>query len=59
MGLSISEGAKIPGVSRQALNHVIAGKSDSPETWLLAGERKDERKIKVRRQHIPQEVHVR
>ncbi len=32
LGLSVSEGAKILGVSRQALNNVVAGKSAiSPE----------------------------
>ena len=35
LGLSISEGAKILGVSRQALNNVILGKSGiSPETAI-------------------------
>jgi addiction module HigA family antidote len=49
LGLSISEGANILGVSRQALNNVITGKSgvspemairltkafgSTPETWL-------------------------
>jgi addiction module HigA family antidote len=80
LGLSISEGAKILGVTRQALNNVIAGKSaispemairltkafgSTEETWLrmqlaydLATARKDERKIKVRRQHVPQELHM-
>ena len=78
LGLSISEGAKILGVTRQALNNVITGKSgispemairltkafgSTPETWLrmqiaydLAAARKDESKIRVRRQHIPQEL---
>src|ERR1017187_75788 len=81
LGLSISEGAKILGVGRQALNNVIAGKSgigpemairltkafgSTPETWLLmqlaydlAAARKDESKIRVRRQHVPQELHMR
>jgi len=80
LGLSISEGAKILGVTRQALNNVIAGKSainpemairltkafgSTEETWLrmqlaydLAAARKDECKIKVRRQHVPQEQHM-
>src|SRR5580704_5289363 len=80
LGLSISEGAKILGVTRQALNNVITGKSgispqmairltkafgSTPETWLrmqlaydLAAARKDESKIKVRRQHVPQELHA-
>jgi addiction module HigA family antidote len=81
LGLSISEGAKILGVTRQALNNVIVGKSaispamsirltkafgSTEETWLrmqlaydLAAARKDESKIKVRRQHVPQELHMR
>jgi len=80
LGLSISEGAKILGVTRQALNNVIVGKSaispemairltkafgSTEETWLrmqlaydLATARKYERKIKVRRQHVPQELHM-
>jgi len=80
LGLSISEGAKILGVSRQALNNVVTGKSgispemairltkafgSTEETWLrmqlaydLAEARKDESKIKVRRQHVPQELHT-
>jgi addiction module HigA family antidote len=79
LGLSISEGAKILGVTRQALNNVIIGKSavspemairltkafgSTEETWLrmqlaydLATARKDESKIKVRRQQVPQELH--
>jgi addiction module HigA family antidote len=81
LGLSISEGAKILGVTRQALNNVVTGKSalsaamairltkafgSTEETWLrmqlaydLAAARKDEGKIKVRRQHAPQEVQPR
>ena len=80
LGLSIAEGAKILGVSRQALNNVVNGKSGiSPEmairltkafggteeTWLrmqlafdLAAARKDADKIKVRRQHVPVELHT-
>jgi antitoxin HigA-1 len=80
LGLSISEGAKILGVTRQALNNVIIGKSgispkmairltkafgSTPETWLrmqlaydLAAARKDESEIRVRRQHVPQELHI-
>jgi addiction module HigA family antidote len=80
LGLWISEGAKILGVTRQALNNVIAGKSaispemairltkafgSTEETWLrmqlaydLAVARKDERKIKVRRQHLAQELQM-
>lgn len=80
LGLSVTEGAKILGVSRQALNNVINGKSgispemairlykafgSTPETWLrmqlahdLAEARRDENKIKVRRQKVPQELHM-
>ncbi len=80
LGLSISEGAKILGVTRQALNNVIAGRSaispemairltkgfgSTEETWLrmqlaydLAAARKDERKIKVPHQPVPQELHM-
>lgn len=80
LGLSVTEGAKILGVSRQALNNVINGKSgispemairlykafgSTPETWLrmqlahdLAEARRDEDKIKVRRQKVPQELHI-
>lgn len=78
LGLSISEGANILGVTRQALHNVITGKSgispemairlskafgSTAETWLrmqvaydLAAARKDEAKIKVYRQHVPQEL---
>ena len=78
--LSVTEGAKILDVTRQALNNVINGKSgispemalrlskafgSTPETWLdlqlaydLAGARRDEGKIKVRRQYVPQELHT-
>ena len=80
LGLSVTEGAKILGVTRQALNNVINGKSgispemalrfskafgSTPETWLrmqlaydLARARRDEGKIKVRRQYLPQEWHM-
>src|ERR1700761_4807021 len=80
LGLSVTEGAKILGVTRQTLNNVINGKSgispemairltkafgSTEETWLqmqlaydLAVARKNERKIKVRRQHVPQELHM-
>jgi addiction module HigA family antidote len=80
LGLSIAEGAKILGVTRQALNNVVSGKSgispemairltkafgSTEETWLrmqlaydLAAARKNEGKIKVRRQHV-EELHVR
>lgn len=78
--LSVTEGAKVLGVTRQTLTKVIDGKSgispemairlskafgSSPETWLrmqlaydLAAARRDESKIKVRRQHVPQELHL-
>jgi antitoxin HigA-1 len=80
LGLSITDGAKILGVTRQALNNVVNGKSgispemairlskafgSTAETWLrmqlaydLAQARKDEGKIKVQRQHVPQEVYA-
>ncbi len=80
LGLSVTEGAKVLGVTRQTLNNIVTGKSgispemairlfkafgSTPETWLrmqlaydLTQARKDESKIKVRRQHVPQEVHV-
>jgi addiction module HigA family antidote len=76
LGLSVTEGAEVLGVTRQTLNNVINGKSgispqmairlskafgSTPETWLrmhLAQARKDESKIKVRRQHMLQELHV-
>jgi len=81
LGLSISEGAKILGVTRQAVNNVITGKSgispemairltkafgSTEETWLrmqlaydLAAARKAESKIRVRWQHVPQELQTR
>jgi addiction module HigA family antidote len=74
LGLSVTEGAKVLGVTRQALNNVVNGKAaispqmairlakafgSTAETWLrmqlaydLAAARKDESKIKVRRQHL-------
>jgi addiction module HigA family antidote len=77
LGLSVTEGAKALGVTRQALNNVVNGKSgispnmairlakafgSTPETWLrmqlafdLAAARKNERKIKVRRQRVRDE----
>jgi antitoxin HigA-1 len=79
LGLSVTAGAKALGVSRQALNNVVNGRSgispemairlskafgSTPETWLrmqlaydLAAARKNESKIKVRRQHV-EAVHV-
>jgi len=81
LDLSVTEGAKILGVTRQALNNVINGKSgispemairlskafgSTPETWLrmqlaydLAVARRNERKIRVRRQQVPEELHIR
>ncbi len=78
LGLSVTEGAKVLGVTRQTLNKIVNGQSgispemairltkafgSTPETWLqiqlaydLAQARKDESKIKVRRQHMPQEL---
>jgi antitoxin HigA-1 len=79
LGLSVTEGAKVLGVSRQALNNVVNSKSgispemairlakafgSTAETWLgmqlafdLAAARKDENKIKVRRQYV-HELHA-
>ena len=78
LGLSVTAGAKVLGVTRQTLSNVINGKSgispemairlttafgSTAETWLrmqvaydLAAARKDEAKIKVYRQHVPQEL---
>jgi len=80
LGLSVTDGAGVLGVSRQTLNNVIHGKSgispemairlskafgSTAETWLrmqlaydLAQARKDESKIKVRRQPVPEELHA-
>src|SRR6185369_17706978 len=80
LGLSVTDGAKVLGVSRQALNNIVNGKAgispemairltkafgSTEETWLrmqlaydLAEARKNENKIKVRRQYIPQELHA-
>ena len=80
LGLSVTGGAEVLGVTRQTLNNILHGKSgispqmairrakafgSTPETWLrmqlaydLAQARKDESKIKVRRQHAPQELHA-
>jgi addiction module HigA family antidote len=79
LGLSVTEGAKVLGVTRQALNNVVNGKAaispemairlakafgSTAETWLrmqltydLAAARKDESKIKVRRQYL-EELHA-
>lgn len=80
LGMSVTAGAKILGVTRQTLTKIINGKSgispemairmtkafgSTAETWLrmqlaydLANARKDEGKIKVRRQHVPAELRV-
>jgi addiction module HigA family antidote len=74
LALSVTAAAKVLGVTRQALNNMVNGKSgispemairlskafgSTPETWLqmqlafdLAVARKNESKIKVRRQHV-------
>lgn len=78
LGLSVTEGAKVLGVTRQTLTKIINGKSgisaemairlakafgSSADTWVrmqaaydLAQARKEESKIKVRRQHLPQQL---
>ena len=80
LGLSVTAGAKVLGVTRQTLTKIINGKSgisaemairlakafgSTAETWVrmqasydLAQARKDESRIKVRRQHVPQELHA-
>ena len=80
LGLSVTAGAKVLGVTRQSLTKVINGRSgispemairlskafgSTAETWLrmqlaydLAQARRDESKIRVRRQHVPQELHA-
>ena len=80
LGLSVTAGTKVLSVTRQALNHIVNGRSgispemairltkafgSTEETWLrmqmaydLAAARKNESKIKVRRQHVPQELQV-
>jgi antitoxin HigA-1 len=80
LGLSVTEGAKVLGVTRQTLTKIINGKSgvsaemairlakafgSTADLWVrmqasydLAQARKDESKIKVRRQHVPQELHI-
>ena len=76
LGLSVTEAAKVLGVTRQALNNIVNGKSgispemairltkafgSTAETWLrmqlaydLAAARRNESKIKVRRQRVPE-----
>jgi antitoxin HigA-1 len=80
LGLSVTAGAKVLGVTRQTLTKVVNGKSgisaematrlakafgSTADIWVrmqasydLAQARKDESKIKVRRQHVPQELHA-
>lgn len=80
LGLSVTDGAKVLGVTRQTLTKVIHGRSGvsaematrlakafggSADIWVrmqtsydLAEARKDESKIKVRRQYVPREVHT-
>src|ERR1039457_2707258 len=80
LSLSVTEGAKILGVTRQALNNVVNGKAaispemairlskafgSTAETWLrmqlaydLAAVRRNESKIKVRRQRV-EDLHAR
>jgi addiction module HigA family antidote len=80
LGLSVTAGAKVLGVTRQTLTKIVNERSgispemairlrkafgSTEETWLrmqlaydLAAARKNEGKIKVRRQHIPQELHA-
>jgi len=79
LGLTVTAAAKVLGVTRQALNNVVNGKSSispemavrlskafgsTPETWLqmqlafdLAAVRKNESRIKVQRQQLP-DLHV-
>jgi addiction module HigA family antidote len=78
LGLSVTAGAKVLGISRQTLTKIINGQAgisaqmairltkafgSTAETWLrmqlaydLAAALKNESKIKVSRQHIPQEL---
>jgi addiction module HigA family antidote len=79
LGLSVTEAARVLGVTRQSLNNIVSGKSgisaemairltkafgSTADTWLrmqlaydLATARKNESKIKVRRQHV-EELHT-
>ncbi len=79
LGLSVTDGAKVLGVSRQTLTKIINGKAGvsaemairltkafggTADVWVrmqasydLAQARKDESKIKVRRQPVPRELH--
>lgn len=80
LGLSVTEGAKILGVTRQTLTKIVNGKSgisaemairlakafgSTAEIWVrmqasydLAQARKNESKINVQRQLVPQELHL-
>jgi antitoxin HigA-1 len=80
LGLSVTEGAKVLGVTRQTLTKIVNGRSgvsaemairlakafgSTAEVWVrmqasydLAQARKDESKIKVLRQRVPQELHI-
>ncbi len=80
LGLSVTAGAKVLGVTRQTLTKIVNGKSgisaemairlakafgSTAETWVrmqasydLAQALKDESKIKIRRQHLPKELHA-
>jgi len=80
LGLSVTAGAKVLGVTRQTLTKIINGRSgisaemairlakafgSTADTWVrmqasydLAQARKDESKIKVRRQPVPQELRM-
>ena len=78
LGLTVTAGAEVLGVTRQTLNKIVNGKSgispemairltkafgSTEETWLrmqlaydLAAARRDQGKIKVRRQLMSQEL---
>lgn len=80
LGLSVTEGAKVLGVTRQTLTKLNNGRSgisaemairlakafgSTADVWVrmqavydLAQARKGGSKIKVRRQHLPQETHA-
>ena len=64
LGLSVTEGAE-SGISPQKAIRLSKAFGSTPETWLrmqlaydLAKARKEESKIKVRRQYVPQELHA-
>lgn len=80
LGLSVTAGAKILGVTRQTLTKIVNGKSgisaemairlakafgSTAEIWVrmqasydLAQARKNESKINVQRQLVPQDLHL-